>query len=239
MKQAIHKIPNLSEQVDSPEGEASVIKRVDVVDRVRNIMNTIIIDALEEYDIKSLTVAGVKDLMEQFAEALGAVVSMPVFILMGRNISGLGNGDSNKEGWYAQIEAWQNDILRKPIDRLVSLLILIENKGASDGGDYTLEFCPLYTPSDKDVAETDLKKEQAKKTLMETLTGYVNAGFMDQDEGREVIREEFDLQGDAPEPEEEVPAPITLNPGQKLVAPVPGQNNPAPANVGKKPKAKK
>lgn len=234
MQQAVHKIPNLSEQISTPEGEKEVTRRVEVVDYVRGIMNTVIIDALEEFEIQSMTISGIKDVLEQFAEALSAVTGIPIFILMGRNVGGLSNGDSNKEGWYAQIEAWQNDVLRRPVDRLVSLIILTITKGDSDGGDYTLEFCPLYTPSDKDVAETELKKEQAAKTKMETLTGYANAGMMDQDEGREEIREDYDLVGDAPEPEEEPTAPITLNPGQKLVAPVPGQNNPAKPIVGKK-----
>jgi hypothetical protein len=62
---------------------------------------------------------------------------------------------------------------------------------------------------------------------------------MDETEGREVIREDYDLKGDAPEPEEEIPEPVVLNPGQKIVDPVPGANNPAlpkakPKSVGKK-----
>jgi len=234
MQQAVHKIPNLSEMVGDAEGEAAVAKRVQVVDMVRGALNTIIIDALEEYQITSLSISGVNDLLDRFAEALSAVSRVPVFILMGRTVGGLGgNGESSKEGWYAQVEAWQNDKLRKPLDRLISFILLEMSKGKTDGGSYTLEFNPLSAPSDKDQAEIDYKKEQAKKAKADTLNVYVTAGAMDQDEMREEIREEYNLIGTAPEPEPEPLENVVLNPGQKIAPNLPGHNNPA-LPVGKK-----
>lgn len=241
LQQAVHGIPNLSQQIDTPEGEIQVAKRVEVVDQVRNIMNTVVIDILETYEIKSLTLSGVKDVLDKNAEALASVSSLPVFILMGSLVGGLNtNGDASKDGWYAQISAWQNNLLKKPWSKLVEYALLEISEGSSDGGDWTIEFNPLANPSDKDQSAIDLAKEQAAYAKMQTLTGYATAGFMDQDEGREVIREDYDLIGDAPEPEPEPePSPMLLNPGQKLVAPIPGQHNPALPAAAKKTPAKK
>lgn len=229
MQQAVHKIPDLSTQLETTEGESLVTKRVAIVDHVRGIYNTVIIDADEEYEIKSLTITGVKDIVNTHAEAVSGVSRIPIFLLLGKTEGGLNsNGESSKEGWYTQVGAWQSEQLHKPLDRLVSLVKLGISEGSDDGGSYTLKFCPLYTPSDKDKAEIELKKEQAKKAKADTLVALMGAGVMDETEARDQVRDEYDLVGDAPEPIEEPAEPIVLNPGQKIVDPIPGQNNPKP-----------
>jgi len=169
MQQAVHGIPNLSDQVSTPEGETLVRKRIEVVDSVRGSLNTVVIDAEETYVVNVMSLTGVKDVVESNAEALSAVSQIPSFILMGRTVGGLGgNGDSSKQGWYSQIEAWQNDQYRKPLDRLISLIRLSETGGSSDGGEYTIEFCPLSPPSEKDEAEIEYKEEQTRKVKART-----------------------------------------------------------------------
>lgn len=234
MQQAIHGIPNLSNQIDTPEGEKSIQKRIAIVDAVRGALNTIVIDAEETYDIKSLSLTGVEEMIDRFAEAVSAVTRIPVYVLMTRSPGGLNaTGATNQDAWNAQIEAWQNDQYRKPLDRLISLIHRDDTEGESDGGKYTIEFNPLSTPSESVQADIEVKEKQAQKTEMETLTGYINAGIITQDEVREAIREEYELEGDAPEPEEETPEPMVLNPGQKIVDPTPGQFNPAPVGTKK------
>lgn len=227
MQQAVHSIPGLSQQIDTPEGEALVTKRVQIADSVRNSLNMIVIDGEEEYTVTSLTLSGINDIVDRFLRSLSAVSSVPAFLL-GENITGMNTGSSNKEGWYAQVESWQNDQLRKPLDRLISLIILGESKGTTDGNEYTLEFKPLFTPTDSEIATNN-------KSEADTLVAYIGVGVMDVDEAREVIRAKFNLTGDAPEPEPEpdpVLDPITLKPGERLV-PHPGAVKPPtpPANA--------
>ena len=210
MQQAVHSIPDLSNQVNTQEGEALVTKRLAVVDAVRSTLNTIAIDAEETYEIKSLSLGGVNEILDRFLRALSAVSGIPAFLL-GENISGMNTGSSNKEGWYAQVESWQNDHLRRPLDRLVSLLILANSNGATDGADYTLEFKPLFTPSDTEQATIN-------KTEADTLSAYITNGVMDQDEARSIVADKYNLIGDAPEPEPDEPEPLMMNPGQTLVS---------------------
>jgi phage-related protein (TIGR01555 family) len=163
MQQAVHKIPQLSQELAEPTGEANVMKRVNVVDTVRGLYNTIILDSLEEYDITSFALTGVKDVVTLLAEAVSSACRMPVFIFIGKTEGGLNsNGESSKEGWYTQVGAWQNQQLRKPLDRLITLIQIIETKGKDDGGNYTLKFNPLYTMTDAQKADVDLKKEQTQ-----------------------------------------------------------------------------
>lgn len=235
MQQAVHSIPGLSDEVATPEGESLVRKRIGIVDDVRGLYNTVVIDGNEEYTVQGMSLTGIKDVLESHAEGLSAVSGHPTFILMGRTVGGLGgNGESSKEGWFAQIGAWQNDQARKPLDRLISLLILCNLGGKSDGGDYTLKFNPLVMPSEKDRSEVDYKDAQTDKVKADTFKVYLDAAVIDQDEVRKLIKPQYNLIGDAPEELPEAPKPMVLNPGQKIVDPTPGQSNPAiTSNVGK------
>lgn len=190
-QQAVHSIPGLASALRQPGGEALIQKRADVVDMVRGILNTIIIDGEENYTVSSQTMAGVPDVMDRFAEALSAVSNIPVTLLMGRSPGGMNStGKSDSDNWYARIESMQNDILRKPLDRLVT--IILKSKG-KEPGDYKLCFKPLSVPTDKEAAEVEKLKEEAKKIKMETATGYAGINALDPDEIRQGLEDEYDI----------------------------------------------
>ncbi|MCW2763989.1 MAG: hypothetical protein JWR85_4190 [Marmoricola sp.] len=190
-QQAVHGIPDLSNTLASPEGEALVTKRVDVVDRVRNAQNTIVIDALETFEVKSASLGGVSDVIDRFAEALSAVTGIPVFVLMGRSPGGLNaTGAANEAAWYADIGNKQNTILKNPLDLLVSYIISEGNGGANDGNDYTLKFNPLSVPGDKDEAETESKRALARKADADTAKLYVDMGALDPSEVRDSLADD-------------------------------------------------
>lgn len=193
-QQAVHGIPNLTTLLRAPGGDRLIQQRVDVVDMVRSVLNTIVIDSAESFDLKSTSFAGVPDIMDRFAEALSAVSRIPVYVLMGRSPGGLSNSDSaGKEAWNARIESMQKDILRKPIDRLVSYL-MIEQSGSAES-EYSLCFHPLIVKSDKEAAETDKIKADIKKSEAETAQIYVNLGALDNNEVRSSIEDDYDVTG--------------------------------------------
>lgn len=190
-QQAVHKIPGLAQILREPNGEAMVAKRADVVDMVRGILNTIIIDGEEDYVVTTQSMAGVPDVMDRFAEAVAAVYSIPVTVLMGRAPGGLNStGKSDTDNWYARIESMQNDILRKPLDRLVTIIMKSMGK---EPGDYKLCFKPLSVPTDKESAEIDKIKADAKKADMETATGYAGINALDPNEIRQGLADEYEI----------------------------------------------
>ena len=192
-QQAVHGIPDLSNTLSTTEGEKQVIKRVDVVDRVRNAQNTIVIDALETFEVKSASLGGVQDIIDRFAEALSATTGIPIFVLMGRSPGGLNaTGESNEKAWYADIGNKQNTILKNPLDLLVSYIISEGNNGANDGNDYTVKFNPLSVPGDKDEAATELAREQAEKAKADTAKVYVDMGALDPTEVRNSLMDDSD-----------------------------------------------
>jgi phage-related protein (TIGR01555 family) len=201
VQQAVHKIPNLGATLRAPGGEALIQQRVDVVDMVRGILNTIVIDGEEDYSITSNTFSGVPDILDRFAEMLSAVTGIPVYLLMGRSPGGLNaTGASNEEAWYARVNAMQNDILRKPIDRIVKLILIALGK---DGGEYKICFNPLKVPSDKERAEVEKLEADARKADADTANLYVAMNALDPGEVRIHIAEQYDIKDTKPLPDPE------------------------------------
>lgn len=202
-QQAVHKITNLASTLREPGGEQLVRKRVDLVDMVRGILNTIVIDGNEDYSVSNMGIGpGVTDLLDRFAEALSAVTGIPVFLLMGRSSGGLNaSSKENMDGWYALVECLQNDVLRKPIVRLVSLILA--SKGNFDHG-WKIEFNPLSVPTDKEKAEKENIEAETDKIKSDAISAYVNIGAMSQDEARKQIMEDYDLDDVTLKPEDVV-----------------------------------
>lgn len=191
-QQAVHGIPNLSQNLRTPGGEDAIKKRVDVVDMVRGIMNTVVVDAEETYDIKGASFTGVTDIVDRFAEALSGVTGIPVYLLMGRSIGGLNStGAANMDGWYARIEAMQNDRLRNHIDRIINLVLRAMT--GEDGGDYKLCFNSLKVESEKERAEIEKLEAEAERIEAETAAKYVEIGALDPLEVRKEISEDYEL----------------------------------------------
>ena len=190
-QQAVHKIPSLADTLHSPGGEALIKKRVDVVDMVRGILNTIVIDGQEDYQVTSQPMTGVTDLLDRFAEAVAAVTNIPAMVLMGRSAGGLNaTGKGDLDTWYARIESINNDVLRKPLDRLITYILIAET---GNDMDYELKFKSLKVLSEKECAEVEKLEAEAEKLEMETAKGYVDIGSLDSSEVRNEIADDYNL----------------------------------------------
>lgn len=196
-QQAVHSIPNLSNTLSSPGGEANIRKRVDVVDMVRGILNTIVIDAQEAYAVNTASMAGFADMLDRYAEALSAVACIPVFVLMGRAQGGLSATDrASQDAWYSRVESMWNDQLRKPQDRLVQYIMIAQTGSAPD---YKLCLNPLSVMSAAEQAEVDYKNAQAFKARAEGEVALITANILDPLEVRENYSEDYDLFDAAPD----------------------------------------
>lgn len=185
-QQAVHGIPDLTNLLRSPGGEALVKKRVDLVDMTRSINNTIVIDAVETYDLKSTALSGVADIVDRLGLALSAVTGIPESLLFGRQQGGLNStGKSDLENWYAKIGQDQNTILLPQLDKLVTVQLHVMGKYTDD---YLIKFHPLSVPSKKDTAETDYKRAQTFEILN-------NIGALDASEVRKMLPDEgYDIE---------------------------------------------
>jgi phage-related protein (TIGR01555 family) len=181
-QQAVHSIKNLADILSLPGGEENVKRRMDLVDMVRGILNTIVIDGDgETYEVKTLSVAGVTDLLDRFAEAASAVSRIPVYKFMERSMGGLNStGNAERESWQATIGSMQNDILRKPLHSLVGMIC--SSMGIAE--EFKIEFNPLSVPTKKECAEIEKLEADAGRVRAETDVAYVTINVVDPAELR-------------------------------------------------------
>lgn len=165
-QQAVHGIKGLSGLLASSNGQEQVRARVDAVDMVRSMQNTVIIDAEEEFDLKSTSFAGIPDMIDRHGVALAGVADMPESVLFGRQIGGLSStGKSDLENWYSTIATMQNDHLLPVLDRILTIQMKVRGWYVDD---YLIKFKELFVPSEKERSETMNKDADSMVKLVES-----------------------------------------------------------------------
>lgn len=179
-QQAVHKIPELTTVLRAQGGEDLVKKKIGLVDLSRSINNMIVIDALEGYDLEATSFSGIPDIIDRFGLALSAVSGVPESLLFGRHPGGMNStGQADLENWHARIKQDQEMHLLHPLDKLISIQLQALGMYVDD---YTIIFCPLSVPSEKEKSETDYRNAQ-------TMQIYNDIGALDQSEIRQSLKD--------------------------------------------------
>jgi phage-related protein (TIGR01555 family) len=234
--QDIYKMPGLAALVAADK--ANVLRnRMLAVHLSKSIMNGILLDKEEEYIRTTTSVAGMSELLQQFALRLAAAAGIPVEVLMGQAPAGLNaTGDSTIRLWYDTTKSIQRRKYKPAIERIVKLLM-----GNKEPDAWSVKFNPLWQ-------ETDAERAASRKIQMETDIGYIGAGVASPEEiavnrfgGDEYSYEtRLDLdQREADKPTDEDLATNLETPAEG-VAPIAPLEGDAPANEGEtKPAAPK
>lgn len=198
--QAIYSMKGLAALLTTDDGENQVLKRLQVIDMARGLLNSIAIDSDgENYDFKTLQFSGVKDVIDATCNMLSALTNIPQTILFGRSPAGLNStGESDLENWYNFCERIQKLMLKR---NLRDLLDVVFRAGVASGEimeepDYKLKFNPLWSLSETEQATVDQTKAQTAKIKAETAQIYVDMQALDPSEVRNRLAsdEEFDVE---------------------------------------------
>lgn len=192
--QAIYKMKNLSQLLSTDEGEDQALRRLEVIDMARGILNSIAIDSEgEDYDFRSITLTGVKEVIDSACNMLSALTEIPQTKLFGRSPAGMNaTGESDLENYYSFIDKIREAQLRDNICSLVDGIIQIGmNRGElSEKPDYELEFEPLWNEKESDRANIDQTNAQTDLVKAQTAQMYVDLGVLDPSEVRKNLKEE-------------------------------------------------
>lgn len=198
--QAIYSMKGLATLLTTDDGENQVLKRLNVIDTARGILNSLVIDADgENYDFKTFQFSGVKDVIDATCNMLSALTNIPQTILFGRSPAGMNaTGTSDFESYYNFVEKIQRLMLKR---NLRTLLDVIFRAGIASGAveeepDYKLEFNPLWSLSDTEQAAVDQTKAQTAQIKAQTAQVYVDMQALDPTEVRKRLAsdEEFDVE---------------------------------------------
>lgn len=205
--QAIYKMKNLSNLLATDKGEDDVIKRMQVIDMARNILNTLAIDADgEDYDFKNLQMSGVKDIIDSTCNMLSAVTDIPQTILFGRSPAGENStGESDLENYYNMVEGIQK-MNMKANSRTVLDLMLIEGKKKrriKEIPPYKVKFAALWSMSETEQSTVENTKANTEMVKAQTAQIYVDMQALDPSEVRGGL-----AQGDVYEIQDLVPEDV-------------------------------
>ena len=198
--QAIYSMKGLASLLTTDDGENQVLKRLQLVDTSRGLLNSIAIDSEgEQYDFKTFQFSGVKDVIDATCNMLSALTNIPQTILFGRSPAGMNaTGDSDFESYYNFVEKIQRLMLKRNLRTLLDVVFRagIASGDVAEEPDYKLEFKPLWSLSDTEQAAVDQTKAQTALVKAQTAQAYVDMQALDPTEvrRRRASDEEFDVE---------------------------------------------
>lgn len=261
-QQAIHKFNGLSDLLVNDFGgnnEAAIKKQIAMADSMRNLLNSVTVDAADDYKVQDLSLSGIVDLIRELKEMTAASAGYPVSVLFGRAASGISaNGDNDLEGYYGGVSERQTTRVKPALVQLITLIMLCEDAPLIPK--WQIEFNPLWVPSEKDQAQSELFEGQGYQATALALTSLIGEQIISSAQATNWLADEnmFGLteadkitDADLLDPnsdENAPPAPIVMTPGANPAGTntaTPGANpgtppptNPSPAPTPAPGKAK-
>lgn len=191
--QAIYKMKDLAELLSTDEGEDIVLRRLRIIDMARGIINSIAIDSDgEDYDFKSISFSGVKDIIDSACNMLSAVTNIPQTKLFGRSPAGENaTGEGDMENYYKFVGKIQKLNLKNNMGTLIDVILVAGRyKGEFEEiPDYSLEFKSLWSLSETEQANVDQIKATTELTKAQTAQVYVEMQALDASEVRSRLAE--------------------------------------------------
>nr|DAN50181.1 MAG TPA: Portal [Caudoviricetes sp.] len=191
LSQGILKFSGMESLLQNDFGEEQVRKRLQLIDMARHMMNTIAIDTADEYDQKNMTIAGLKDIIQEFELALSAVTNIPATVLFGRSPAGMNaTGKADFEAYYNMVSRIQQRTLRPALLRLFDIISKAKEYPFTLPTSYTIAFKPLWNPTEKEIAEAANIRAQAKEHEANAARSYMDIGALDISEIRRTLKDD-------------------------------------------------
>jgi len=172
--QGVLKIANLVDLI-AADGAEVLRTRVQLMDMARSVCRAILIDAEKEsFERVATSFAGLPEVMDKLMMRMSAAAEQPVTLLYGRSPAGMNaTGESDIRGWYDTVAEGQTDEFKPRLERLLRLMFAAKDSPTRGRVPkrWSIEFCPLWQPTDKEDADT-------KKVKADTYVALVGAQIM-------------------------------------------------------------
>jgi phage-related protein (TIGR01555 family) len=169
----ILQMDGLAELLATNDGVNVVNQRLAIMEMYKSSLHAMTVDGKDTFTRASMSLAGLADVLEQNALVVAAAAGYPVTVLLGMAPAGLSaTGDNDVRNWYADVENYRNTETKPAVEQLLRW-IMKSTDGPLAGKEpevWCVEFPPLWTPSEKEEAET-------RKIVADTDVAYVNAGI--------------------------------------------------------------
>lgn len=189
--QAVYRMRGLEDVLATEDGESLVMRRLQVLDMARSILNTTLIDA-EGEDCYTLSAypANVGEVLTASRLFLSGVSNIPYKLLFGKSPSGFKNtDDTSMEIYYNYVESIQHSMIKDNLRRLLSVVSLVGiNTGAIAAPCTSFKFRPLWSTDALEEAESQQYKAAAELDRAKALQAYVSCGALKREDVRRAMR---------------------------------------------------
>jgi phage-related protein (TIGR01555 family) len=153
-----------------------VHQRTRFLEEMRSVMRMIVLDSdQEDFTRVATPMTGIPEMLDRFMLRLAADMDMPETELFGRAPQGLNaTGENERKKWFDLLAGFQTSEIAPALKRFYHLLSLAADspvkrkKSASDKTErWTIEFHPLYAPTDKEEADTELAIAQRDQIMLD------------------------------------------------------------------------
>lgn len=169
------KIKHLAEMLAAGQ-EQKVVKRIEVMNRSKSAINSVLLGDDEEYTRDYATLAGLPEVIDRFMLKLSGSTGIPVTRLFGRSPSGLNaTGENDLRNYYDLIEASQRNRLLAPVRTLVDVICSYKKIATPP----KVEFNSLYQLSEEEKSKIAKTEADTEKVKADTEKVYVDMGARD------------------------------------------------------------
>jgi hypothetical protein len=131
-------------------------------------LHVLALDTADDYVEVNRSVAGLKELVDKFVDALVRATPYTRGVLLGESPGGLNaNGESEKRTYLDWVASEQKFQLTPVLNELLTVLFAVrKNRGEVVPEEWTINFHPLWQPTALESADTALKRAQTDQILI-------------------------------------------------------------------------
>lgn len=150
------KILNLADTLLSPNGEATIRKRLALVTANKNYKSSIAMDANDDYQQKQISFSGLPDMIVQIQYLVCAALKRPYSKLFGKGSSGFSSGDDDLENYNTIVDSE----IRTPAAQLIKWVVNLRalQLFGRKLDDFRPRWKPLRVLTEKEQAEVNSRK---------------------------------------------------------------------------------
>ena len=159
-------LDGFAQMMSSKDGEAEFGRWLDAMQQAWSVLRMNVIDRKSTISRSTGTLAGVHELLGEFKALVAAAAETPVPILMGRDGTGLNAGDEDTRTWYSSCEKYRGKRMA-PRHRQAIRICMLAADSPTQGEIpdlWSIEYHPLFAPTEKEVAET--RKTDAERAAI-------------------------------------------------------------------------
>ncbi len=161
----ILKIFGLADILLSQNGESAIKKRVSIFAAQKNYKNVGVMDANDSYEQKTMTFAGLNQILEKIFLLICSSIRIPYSKVFGRGASGFSSGEDDLENYNAMVMS----TIRVPLTPVIKWVAQIRacQKFGRKVDDLTIKWKPLRVLSDKEQQEVRTQKINSYVALLQ------------------------------------------------------------------------